>query len=1027
MPDTTTSGSGPSEAQKRFAANLASAAGYEGVEEAAAAHHAPATKEGYSALIDILRIASRNRQPAPEIVSTGRVDRALSLVPRGTVEIPAPPGLTYDRDSPPGTSPQKAAIENILEQEGTLLGGDMGIGKTIIALGAINADPDTRRVLVVSPKSTISNWEKEAKKWLVEDRPVVWVERGKPYNVPETGPVLVLTQYETFQAPGKYDVRGKLKEEVWDMAVLDESHKLKNPDTLRSQAIFGTYGDFRPDFSGPAGMMPEARQSPIRARRRVAMTGTLQDKDVSELYGPLAWTDPAAWAPTKREFGRFNDRYMGYIVENDRVRRSGVNPGRADELWARMLNTSLLRYEKDELLPDLPPIDRRITMMEPVDGAQRTGTLVEPTDIAFRQVQNVASLQGGVSAGEVMQSLGIDRTELTDTITQTGLAKAPAVAAYAAEAAKSGDDVIVFANRQAVVDRMAEELERYGIPHFAVTGKTPVEERQELVRRFQDGEGKVFLASIGTMSEGLTLTRANRLIFAEPDWSASRVAQAEARAHRMGQTRPVLVEYMILADSVDGMQVGKIVEKAEAAMGTVGISQSSRVHKAYDAEGREITNVGNDGVSARRGSKSERQGQISDEERLFLGYVQDQAGNWAAPDISDEEMRERQAEWRKEVVRLRRAEARVRAGEALPEAEEPGPPAVVPEAAPSAAWEANVNPAAVPAPSDMSAWEQAEEVEPSVGPGSEPDSPLVRAALEMGAVKSVDQPPDVEKAGLVPDPDEWASYQQPEVSYAPADTSPWEQTPAERVRRRIGNAAPTEEFLVSVYVNADAEERAYLDSLGVGDLAERHGHRVTTEDAALVEDALDDGWVTSEEASAAGRVQNLAEQETPDPLVPSYEMTRAEFEERIRELCDDPAAFAAFEEQVEAQAVAAKAERTYKARQQAEDPAAAAAQDVSDGLRSEAGEALKQRSVQARAQREDDGDDGEEAAPRRRTWTAKQLRAKAREICPPASAIRLTRKARKSTLPKAPRPPSTAAPKSGRPPGKPAFTAGMRR
>ena len=298
------------------------------------------------------------------------------------------------------------------------------------------------------------------------------------------------------------------------------------------------------------------------------------------------------------------------------------------------------------------------------------------------------------------------------------------------------------------------------------------------------------------------------------------------------------------------------------------------------------------------------------------------------------------------------------------------------------------------------------------------------------------------KPPLAQDPDAWESYEQPGTAM-PRESGPeywealWEErqltpaaqepTPAQRIRERICATEPTEESLVSAYVNADADERAYLDSLGVGDLAERHGHRVSTEDAALVENALDDGWVTGEEASAAGRVQNLAQQETPDPITPSYEMTQEEFEERIRELCDDPDALAAFEERVEAQAVAAKAERRYRARQQAEDPAAAAAQDVSDGLRSDAGEALKQRSVQARAQREDDGDDVEEAVPRRRTWTAKQLRAKARELCPPASAIRLSRKARKSTLPKAPRPPSTAVPKSGRSHGKRAFTAGMRR
>ena len=295
------------------------------------------------------------------------------------------------------------------------------------------------------------------------------------------------------------------------------------------------------------------------------------------------------------------------------------------------------------------------------------------------------------------------------------------------------------------------------------------------------------------------------------------------------------------------------------------------------------------------------------------------------------------------------------------------------------------------------------------------------------------------KPPIAQDPNSWESYEQPGPAM-PRESGPeywealWEErqrtpaapepTAAQRIRERICATEPTEESLISAYVNADADERAYLDSLGVGGLAERHGHRVITEDAALVEDALDDGWVTDEEASAAGRVQNLAQQETPDPLVPSYEMTQQEFEERIRELCDDPAALAAFAEQVEGQAVAAKAERRYRARQRTEDPAAAAAQDVSDELRSDAGEALKQRSVQARAQREEEGG---EPAPGKRRWTAKELRSKAKELCPPTSAIRLTRKARKSTLPKAPRPPSTSAPKSGRSSGKRAFTAGMRR
>ena len=275
-----------------------------------------------------------------------------------------------------------------------------------------------------------------------------------------------------------------------------------------------------------------------------------------------------------------------------------------------------------------------------------------------------------------------------------------------------------------------------------------------------------------------------------------------------------------------------------------------------------------------------------------------------------------------------------------------------------------------------------------------------------------------------------------------SETEDPEPSLVQRIRQCIGDDAPKPEKLIEVYVNGDAEDRAYLDGLGVGDLAARHGHRVSTEDAALVEDSLDDGWVTGEEASAAGRVQNLAERETPDPIVPSYSITQEEFEERIRELCDDPQALAAFEEQVEAEAASAKRERKFKAKQLGEDPAAAAAQDVSDDLRSEAGEALGKRARQAAADRDGlleglQGEEREQAreeleaagvlTPRKRTWTAKQLRKKAKELCPPGSAIRQTRGARRSTLPKPPKPPSTSAPKARRRAKKPAFTAGMRR
>ena len=1199
-----------------------------------------------------------------EIELTERGQRATSLVPAGDIEVPAPPGMVYDRDAQPGTSPQLAAVENILAQPGTIVGGDMGIGKTVMALGAINADPAAERVLVITPASTKGNWAKHARDWLVEQRPIYEVNRGEPYPVPPTGPVFVITNYETFSEAGKHDVRESIKGEEWDVAIIDESHKLKNLNAKRTQAIFGTYGRFTPDFSGSIGTTDEGNepQGPIRAHRRIAMTGTLQDKDASELYGPLAWTAPEEWTPTAQAYGRFIDRYMGYVEDSrGNARRSGTNPETADELRNRMLNTSLLRYSKDELLPDLPTLDRRVVMMEaPEKGGQRTGMRSYEGEVQFRPVQNVASMQGALTGRELMEHLGIRREEISKERLATGLSKAPAVAAYAAEAAKDGDDVLLFAFHKEVANRLAQEMEEQDIPHFLVTGDTPEAARQDMVDKFQAGEGKVFVASLGTMAVGLTLTRANRAIFAEPDWSASNVSQAEARIHRMGQTRPVLVEYIMLADSIDGMLAGKIAEKAEGAMSTVGVSKSAQVHKAYDGEGREITSVESEGVSARRGSKRERRGEMTPEARLFLGWTMDLdpdtgTERWTPPDIPDEEYKERQAAYRKEQAAKTRA-AKKEAAKA--------DPLTVDSVDLVEAWETHRGPPSPPPP-DTSPWETREEEqrlespEPDTqaGPGAARTDPAATEATPqqspedyLAALKAAEQArleadkqfPDrlrtladleltdidrmslereyviwsglggsdretlygpleistsspvtyalpgvagwdllentqerldvmmrnaqrVEAEGdignaarlytqalefavqhklewddanrqsyatiadvldeaktayedgdeakamrlfqgalryskkrlnaeadlaihsndpgipsIAPDDDVaddvaddvegyWddgideqdylealAAYSEEyfaaeadqDSSEGSAEIGPGpeggerEPSPAQRVRERIGDAAPTEELLVSVYVNADAEERAYLDSLGVGDLAERRGHRVETADAALVENALDDGWVTDEEASAAGRVQNLAGQETPDPLVPSYSMTQEEFEERVRELCDDPDAFARFEEQVEAQAVAAKAERKYRAKQRQADPVSAAAQDVSGSLRSDAGEALRQRASQAAQDRDGllEGLEGEERnqmraeleqegvlTPRKRTWTAKQLRKMAREFCPPTSAIRQTRGARNSTLPKPPKPPSTAAPKSGRSSSKSPFTAGMRR
>jgi SNF2-related domain/Helicase conserved C-terminal domain len=80
-----------------------------------------------------------------------------------TIATPVPSGLEY-------RPYQRTGIQWIVERDATLLGDPPGLGKTIQVLGAVNALPDIREVLVIAPSALAANWAREANRWVI--RPV---------------------------------------------------------------------------------------------------------------------------------------------------------------------------------------------------------------------------------------------------------------------------------------------------------------------------------------------------------------------------------------------------------------------------------------------------------------------------------------------------------------------------------------------------------------------------------------------------------------------------------------------------------------------------------------------------------------------------------------------------------------------------------------------------------------------------------------------------------------------------------------
>jgi SNF2 family DNA or RNA helicase len=88
-----------------------------------------------------------------------------------------------------------------------------------------------------------------------------------------------------------------------------------------------------------------------------------------------------------------------------------------------------------------------------------------------------------------------------------------------------------------------------GIPHCYLDGRT--RRRDEVLAEFRSGEVPVFLVSLKAGGFGLNLTEADYCILLDPWWNPATEAQAVDRAHRIGQTKKVMVYRLVAKDTVE--------------------------------------------------------------------------------------------------------------------------------------------------------------------------------------------------------------------------------------------------------------------------------------------------------------------------------------------------------------------------------------------------------------------------------------------------------------------------------------------
>ncbi|MFB0614983.1 DEAD/DEAH box helicase [Streptomyces sp. AGS-58] len=423
---------------------------------------------------------------------------------------------------------------------GCCLADDMGLGKTITLI-ALHLHRQTHPsaagpTLVVCPASLLGNWQREIERFA----PGVPVRRfhGPVRDCGTVAPGgFVLTTYGTMRLDAE-----RLAGVPWGLVVADEAQHVKNPHSATARAL-----------------------RTIGARARVALTGTPVENNLTELWAILDWTTPGLLG----SLGAFRARYAQPV-------EGGRDPAAAQRL-ARLAGPFLLRRRKSDpgIAPELPP---KTESDHPVALTREQTGLYEA--FVRETLERIATADDMARRGLVLRLL-TGLKQICNHPAQFLKEDEPGLAGRSGKLELLDELLGTILTQDAGVlvftqyVRMARLLERHltarGVPSLLLHGGTPVDAREALVRRFQDGEVPVFLLSLKAAGTGLNLTRAEHVVHYDRWWNPAVEAQATDRAYRIGQTRPVQVHRLITEGTLEDRiaeLLGRKRELADAVLGT---------------------------------------------------------------------------------------------------------------------------------------------------------------------------------------------------------------------------------------------------------------------------------------------------------------------------------------------------------------------------------------------------------------------------------------------------------------------------
>jgi SWI/SNF-related matrix-associated actin-dependent regulator of chromatin subfamily A-like protein 1 len=406
---------------------------------------------------------------------------------------------------------QWAGVRYILAARRSFLADEQGLGKTVEALAALEAD-GAFPAIVVCPASMKLGWQREAERWLPH-RSVAIVEGRSA--VPGGGDITILN-YEIVAAH-----RDALARRRPRALVVDESHYCKNPQAKRTQAV------------------RRLANSVVADGLRLALTGTPVLNHADDLIAQL------------RVIGRLQD--FGSGASFSRQFRGELSEER---LHWHLRRHCFVRRLKAEVLPQLPAKRQVVVPMALTNEPEYR--LAEKDVIAWLRSQplDLSELDARIAA--TLRAKRLAQLGALQRLAAQG--KLAAALAWIEDFLVSGEALVVFARhvevQRAVLARFPAALHLLGGDSLA--------NREAAIAAFQNPNGPpLIVGATRVAGQGITLTRASNVVFLELEWTPAMHDQAEDRCHRIGQRDAVTAWYLLAAETIDETIARLIQHKRE--------------------------------------------------------------------------------------------------------------------------------------------------------------------------------------------------------------------------------------------------------------------------------------------------------------------------------------------------------------------------------------------------------------------------------------------------------------------------------